>query len=84
MEDNSNSGGGAQMWVTGKTNNQLFQCSKTELIYLSGSLHIIDVVAKSSDMQTNDGIVVYEGRLTIKLTQYNEGADINLSLINTS
>ncbi|UJR34660.1 hypothetical protein I4U23_027437 [Adineta vaga] len=53
-----------------------FHCSKTDIIYLSGGLHVVDVVAKG------DGVEISGGFLTVELTQYEDGADINIPAVN--
>ena len=60
----------------GQTHGSVFQCSKTDWIYLSAGVHIIDVVA-----QTNNAARVDDGLLRIKLTQFDQGTDINMPII---
>ncbi len=56
-----------------------FQCSKTDLIYLSAGVHSIDLVAKTTNTAR-----IHGGVLKTKLTPFDHGSDINMPLITPS
>ncbi len=53
-----------------------FQCSKNDWIYLLAGVHIIDVVAK-----TTNTFLIHGAVFKAKLTQFDRGSDINMPLI---
>ena len=67
---------GVYMVSNGQTHGSVFQCSKTDWIYLSASVHSIDVVTQTTGTARIDG-----GVLKIKLSQFDDGTDINMPII---
>ena len=67
---------GVYMISNGQTHGSTIQCSKTDRIYLSAGVHTIDVVT-----QTTGTARVQDGFLWAKLTQFDDGTDINMPII---
>ena len=67
---------GAYMTSNGQTHGSTIQCSKTDWIYLSTDVHTIDVVTQTTGTASIDG-----GVLKIKLSQFDDGTDINMPII---
>ena len=67
---------GVFMVSNGQTHGSVFQWSKTDWIYLSAGVHYIDVVA-----QTTGTALVRNGFLRVKLSQFDDGTDINMPII---
>lgn len=68
--------GGAYMISNEQTHGSTFQCSKTDWIYLSAGIHVIDVAAKTSGAGA-----IEAGILRVKLIQFDDGTNINLPIM---
>ena len=67
---------GAYMVSNGQTHGSVFQCSKTDWIYLSAGVHSIDVVIQTTGVANIEG-----GFLRVQLSQFDDGTDINMPII---
>ena len=51
-----------------------YTCSKYEIVYLPAGLHVIETVARTD----HPALLIHAGVLTVELTQYEDGPNIQL------
>lgn len=65
---------GASFMRNGDSSGNYYTCPKFEVVYLPAGLHVIEVVARTD----HPALFIHTGILTVELTQYQDGADIQL------